>query len=54
MILLASVEEHGRPRPEPAAEVVEVPLNSSCPERLVRFGNALAPSAKETIISLLQ
>jgi len=35
MILSVSVEEHGRPRSELAAEVVEVPLDSSLPERLV-------------------
>jgi len=43
-----------QPRPEPATEVVEFPPDSSRPERLVRIGNALAPSAKEIIISLLQ
>jgi len=54
MILSASAEEHERPRRKPAAEVVEVPLHSSRLERLVRIGNALAPSVKEAIISLLQ
>jgi len=54
MMLPASAEEHGRPCPESAAEVVEVPLDHSHPERLVRIGNVLAPLIKEAIISLLQ
>jgi len=53
MILSASAEEHGRPRLKPATEVVKVPLDSSRLERLVCIGNALAPSVKEAIISLL-
>jgi len=43
-----------QPRPEPATEVVEFPPDSSRPERLVRIGDPLAPSVKETIVSLLQ
>jgi len=54
MILSASAEEHGRSRPEPTTEVEEVPLDINCPERMVRIGNALSPSIKEAITSLLR
>jgi len=53
MILSASAEEHGRSRPEPTAEVEEVPLDINRPERMVRIGSALTPPIKEAIISLL-
>jgi len=54
MILSASAEEHKRPRLEPAADIIDVPLDNSCPERLARIENSLAPPIKDVIISLLQ
>ena len=53
-ILPTSVEEHGRPRPEPVAEVEEIPLDSGRPERVVRIGNTITPSVREALISLLR
>jgi len=54
MILSASAEEHGRPRPEPTAEILAIPLDNSCPERSVRIGSTMAPPIKDAIISLLR
>jgi len=54
MILSASAEEHGRSRPEPMAEVEEVPLDINRLGRMVRIGSALTPPIKEAIISLLR
>jgi len=31
MMLSALAKEHGRPRPEPTMDIIEVPLNSNCP-----------------------
>jgi len=41
MILLASVEKHGRPLPEPATDIIDIPLDDDCPKRSVRIGNSL-------------
>ena len=54
LMLSALTEEHGRHHPKPATDIVEVPLDNSHPERLVRIGNALTPPIKHAIISLLQ
>jgi len=54
MILPASAEEHGRPRPEPMAEVEEIPLDSGRPKRVVRIGNTITSSVREALISLLR
>ena len=54
MILSASIEKYGRPHPESAADIIDVPLDSSCPERSVYISSALAPPIKDAIISLLQ
>jgi len=54
MMLSPSAEEHGSARPKPAVDTIEVPPHSSCPEHLVRIGNALTPPIKDAIISLLQ
>jgi len=54
MVLSASVEEHGRPRPEPITDIIDVPMDDGWPERSVRIENTLDPSIKDTIVCLLK
>jgi len=54
MVFSTSAEELGRSRPEPATDIIDIPLDDDYPERSMRIDNTLDPSIKDAIDGLLK